>query len=77
MHSVYSGIHWGMKELTSELEEKVGPKLFHSKDPRRKYIEEELSKVSVIRERSLTSEPLTQKKLITNQQRSFIPCPLN
>ena len=47
----------GMKELTSELKEKVGPKLFHSKDPRRKYIEEELSKVSVIRERSLTSEP--------------------
>jgi len=42
----------GMKELTSELKEKVGPKLFHSKDPRRKYIEEELSKVSVIRERS-------------------------
>jgi hypothetical protein len=42
----------GKKELTSELEEKVGPKLFHSKDPRRKYIEEELSKVSVIRERS-------------------------
>jgi hypothetical protein len=42
----------GMKELTSELKEKVVPKLFHSKDPRRKYIEEELSKVSVIRELS-------------------------
>ena len=48
----------GMKELTSELEEKVGPKLYHSKDPRRKYIEEELSKVSVIRE--LSNEPLVK-----------------
>ena len=38
----------GKKELTSELEEKAGPKLFHSKDPRRKYIEEELSKVSAL-----------------------------
>jgi len=39
----------GMEELTNELEEKIGPKLFHSEDPRRKYIEEELSKTSVIR----------------------------
>ena len=46
----------GMKELTKELEKKVGPKLFHPSDPRRNYIDEELSKTSVITEKSLPAE---------------------
>jgi hypothetical protein len=43
----------GMEELPQELENKVGPKLFNSKDPRRKYLKEELSKTSVLREHSM------------------------
>jgi hypothetical protein len=43
----------GMKVLTSEVESKVGAKLFNSKDPRRNYIDEELSKTSLIRELSI------------------------
>ena len=45
----------GMEELTLELEDKVGPKLYNEKDPRHQYLEQELKITEIIRELSIQS----------------------
>lgn len=52
------GVFWyslGMKDLTRKLEDKVGPKLYHDKDPRHEYLEKELKRTQIIREFSFQS----------------------
>lgn len=51
-----------MKELPEHLIERVGPKLIHSEDPRRDYIQEQLRATARIRDNSMKGETYEEEK---------------